>query len=119
MTAAKSYFRDRFVLLLLSIDCFLVVLVPLVIGLNIGAGGKTDYFIQYRANLGLSAFTNGGVQTFWAFMVFAVATTVFNIFLSFKVYHIKRHFTLAILSASSLLLVLTLVISTSLLINHR
>ncbi|HSX45133.1 MAG TPA: hypothetical protein VLF39_03460 [Candidatus Saccharimonadales bacterium] len=119
MTIPKNYFRDRLILLLVSINVFLTLLGCGLIALNLsGSASSASYIVQYRANLGLSAPKVGNASTFIEFMLFAVFTLVFNNILSIRVYHIKRHFSIVILSLTLLLLLLVVVVSNVLLFNH-
>jgi hypothetical protein len=115
--AAKKYFQDRIVLLLLSINVFLALLASILVLLRIDTGSGAVQIIQYRPRLGLGAFYEAGSATgLISFIVFALLVAGFHAFLSFKIYHIRRYFAIAVLSLGTLLLVLTLVISNSLLI---
>jgi len=119
MTIPKEYFHDRLILLLVSVNTFLALLANILIAFNLGDGRSNGYIVQYRANLGLSAFKAGNTPTFIEFMIFALFVLVFNTVLSIRVYHIRRHFSLAILAMTLLLLILVVVVSNVLLLNNR
>lgn len=116
MHIPKNYFHDRLVLLLLSLNSFFAVLNSILILLRLDSGRADSYIVQYRANLGLSAFKAGGSITFVSFMLFAFMVLVFSVLLSIRVYPFQRQFAIAILSLSFLLLVLSLIISNALLV---
>jgi hypothetical protein len=116
MNIPKKYFHDRMVLLLLSINTFVALLSSILILLRLD-GGRTDgYIVQYRANLGLSAFKTGSASTLISFIVFAGLVLLFHTIMSMKVYHLRRHFSVAILAMGLLLLVLSMIVSNALLV---
>ncbi|HSX44367.1 MAG TPA: hypothetical protein VLE69_03695 [Candidatus Saccharimonadales bacterium] len=119
MTVPKKYIHDRVILLLLSTNIFAALLSILLILLNMGSNHSSGYIIQYRANLGLSAFKTGDVTTFLSFMLFSLFIVSFNTVLSIKAFHVRRGFAVAILGMTLLLLVLVIVVSNALLFNNR
>ena len=119
MTIPKKYFHDRLILLLLSVNTFLTVLGAVLILLNVGGSHSNGYIVQYRANLGLSAFKSGGIMTCISFIVFSFFTLICNTVLSIRAYHVRRHFAVAVLAMTLLLLVLSIVVSNALLFNRR
>ncbi len=119
MTVPKKYIHDRVILLLLSSDIFLTILSILLILFKLGSNHGNGYIVQYRANLGLSAFKTGDVTTFISFMLFALFTLIFNTILSIRVFHVRRGFAVGVLGLTLLLLVLVIVVSNALLFNTR
>ncbi len=72
MPLSKKYLHDKFVLLLASINIFLALLCAVLILLRLGVGqGSEGYIVQYRANLGISAYKTGSVTTILSFVLFA------------------------------------------------
>ena len=116
MDITQKYFRDRLVLLLLTVNIFLAALATILILLRVSGGHGSGYFVQYRANLGLNAYTVGSVWGILAFAVFAVAVAAFHWLISLRIYHIRRPLSVAILASATLLLVLTLIVSNALLV---
>lgn len=115
MTAAKSYFQDRLVLLLLSVNAFLAFLATLLILFRVGNGGGSGFIVQYRANLGLSAYKTGSSLSLLAFIGFAILVFAAHAGLSWRSYHIRRQLSLAILVLGVILLVLCIIVSNALL----
>jgi len=104
------------VLLLLTTNTFVTLLASILILLRLD-GGRTDgYIVQYRANLGLSAFKTGDASTLISFIVFAGLVLLFHTLMSIKVYHVRRHFSVSVLAMGLLLLVLVLIVSNALLV---
>lgn len=116
MHIPKKYFHDRIVLLLLSINTFLALLCSLLILLRLDVGRPDGYIVQYRANLGLSAFKSGGASTLISFILFALVVLVFHTVLSMRIYPLRRHFAVAILGMGLLLLILSIIVSNALLV---
>ena len=72
MRIPKKYFHDRFVVLLLSANGFLVLLNSLRVLFRLDGSGSDVYIVQYRANLGLSAFKRGGAMPLLSFVAFGL-----------------------------------------------
>jgi hypothetical protein len=118
MAIPKKYFHDRLILLLLSINTFLVILIwPLVL-LKLGGGRQGSYIVQYRSNLGVSAFQTGSVWDLLAFLAFAVLVYVIHFVMSVKAYRVRQKLAVAILALGLLLEILTLIVSNALLALH-
>ena len=115
MHIPKRYFHDRIVLLLLSINTFVALLTAALILLRLDTGRPDGYIVQYRANLGLSAFKTGSARTIVTFVIFSMLVLGFHTFLSMRSYHIRRHFSIAVLGLGLLLLTVSLVVSNALL----
>ncbi len=116
MHIPKNYFHDRMVLLLLSINSFLAIIGSLLILLRLDVGRPDGYIVQYRSDLGLSAFKSGGVSTFVSFIIFIALTLIFHAVLSMRVYNIRRQLSIAILALGLLLLLLAIIVSNALLV---
>jgi len=85
--------------------------------LRLGNNGQTNnYIIQYRSNLGITAFKTGNVVNVLSFIVFAVLIAVVHTILSIKTYHIKRELSVMILSFGILLLLIATIVSNALLV---
>jgi hypothetical protein len=115
MATPKKYFHDRLVLLLLSINAFLALAGSVIILLrDIDPSGT--FAVQYRARLGLNAFTSGGATEIYSFALFSVVIFAFHFYLSRKAYPIRRHFAIAVLGMATLLLTLSILVSNALLL---
>ena len=115
----KKYLHDKMVLLLLSANLFLAFLcaVLMFLRLNIGQGAE-GYIIEYRSNLGISAFRVGGVSGLLSFAGFAFLVVIANLALSIRAYKVRRELSLAILAAGILLLLLAVIVSNALMVLH-
>jgi hypothetical protein len=116
MHIPKKYIHDKIVLLLLSISAFLAFLCVALVLLRAGLGQGVDgYIVQYRANLGLSAFQKGSIVPIISFIFFALATLVINVLISIRVYPLRRTLSLTVLVLGILILLLSIIVSNALL----
>jgi len=115
MPAAKSYFQDRLVLLLLSVNAFLTLLATLSVLFRMQGAGGSGYIVQYRANLGISAFKTGSSLTIVSFIGFALLVFAVHTVLSLRTYPIRRQLSVVVLGLGALLLILSIIVSTALL----
>ncbi len=115
MPIPKNYFHDKLVLLLLSIMTFLVLLCGILLFLRLDTE-REGYIIQYRSNLGLSAFTTGSTADMTRFVIFTVLVAAFHLVLSMKIYHRRRELSIMVLATGILLQVITIIVSNALLV---
>lgn len=118
MPIPKSYLHDKLILLLLSGNIFLAFLSVVLIFLRLNIGQGSGYIVQYRSNLGISAFTTGSINGIIAFAVFAALILLINLGLSVRTYRIRRELSVAVLAAGVLLLVLSIIVSNTLMVLH-
>ncbi len=116
MHVPKNYFHDRLVLLLLSISAFLAVAGSLVIFLRLDSSKSEGYIVQYRANLGISAFKAGRSIDLLAFIAFLFLTFVIHMILSMRSYRPNRHVSIVVLALSILLMLIAIIASNALLV---
>lgn len=115
----QKYFHDKLVLLLLSANVFLAFLCAALIFLRLNIGqGAEGYIVEYRSNLGISAFRVGGVVGLISFAGFAVLLAVVNVALSVRTYRIRRELSLSVLAAGILLLLFAVIVSNALIVLH-
>ncbi|HJQ08520.1 MAG TPA: hypothetical protein VJ836_03515 [Candidatus Saccharimonadales bacterium] len=119
MPLSKKYLHDKLILLLVSSNIFLAFLciVLLFLRLNIGQGSE-GYIVQYRSNLGISAFQTGGLVGILSFAVFALLIVVMNVILSIRTYRIRRELAVTVLIAGALLLLFAVIVSNALMVLH-
>lgn len=114
MLSTNKFFHDRLVLLLLSVNTFLVVLTTLSILFRLQGAGN-GYIVQYRAQLGIGAYKSGSVSQLLAFIAFAVLVLAVHAILSQRTYRLKRELSVLILGLGTLLLVIGFIVSNALL----
>lgn len=118
MVTDKSYFRDHFVLFLLTANAFLAFFTAIFVFLRLASSHGNGYIVQYRSSLGVSAFKTGSVSDLVSFGVFALLILVGNVALSYKSYQINRHLAITVLGLGLLLMVLDIIVSNALLVLH-
>jgi hypothetical protein len=119
MPLPQKYLHDKLILLLLSANIFLAFLCAVLIFLRLNIGQGTEgYIIEYRSNLGISAFRVGGVIGLVAFSGFALLVAIINVVLSVRTYRIRRELALAVLAAGVLFLLLAVTVSNALIVLH-
>lgn len=116
MDAPIKYFHDRLILLLITVNAFLAVLTTVLILLRLDTGNSGGYFVQYRANLGLDAYTVGSFTALLGFILFAIFVAAFHTLVSFRIYDLRRNLAVTMLALGTLLLSLTVIVSNALLV---
>ncbi len=113
-----NFFHDRAVLLLLAVNSFLTFLTIITILLRLD-GASGNYTYAYRSNLSrLSQLQVGGVQEILSFIGFVIVVFAFQLIVSRRIYHIRKHAAYATLALSSVLLLFALLVSYYLLKLH-
>ena len=118
MATTRTYFRDHFVLLLLTVNAFIALFAASFVLLKLTASHSNSYIVQYRSNLGVNAFHTGGVSEIVSFAIFALLILVIDLVLSMRTYTINRNLSIIILSIGILLTLLDIIVSNSLLMLH-
>jgi hypothetical protein len=114
MHVPKNYLHDRIVLLLLSVNTFLVLLCTTLILLKLDFGRGDGYIVQYRSNLGLEAFRSGNASGIFVFALFALLIYGLHTVISIRTYHTRRHFSYVVLGMAFLLLAIAVIVSNAL-----
>jgi hypothetical protein len=115
MNVPKNYFHDRTILLLLSINSFLVVFTIASLLLRANFHKTGGYIVGFRPTLGLNAYQVGSIGEILSFVAFVLLVFGLHSRLSMITYHARRHISVTILGLASLLLLLALIVSYSLL----
>ena len=110
----KTYFHDRLILLILSINSFLAIALILTALFALSDSGS-GFIREYRSNLGLDGYEAGGVKDVLAFAVFSVLLYVFQIYSSTKIYHIRKHISVMILLITLVIYIFSLLVINALL----
>lgn len=116
MNVPEKYFHDRLILLILSINSFVVLLNAVLILLRLDGSSTDSYIVQYRANLGLSGFEVGSSTTFFSFILFSVLMLIGTAVLSMRIYPSHRRYGVTILALGTLVIVLSLIVTNALLV---
>lgn len=116
MATAKKYIHDHFILLLLSINVFAAVFSIFWVLLKLSSTHSSSYIVQYRQNLGVSAFKSGQVGGLLSFIGFVVLIAVIHGILSMRTYPLRRQLAVVILALGILLQILAFIVSNALLV---
>lgn len=114
-----KYFRDHFILLLLTINFFLFILAVVFISVRLSSVHSTNYIIQCRNCTDPNAvnkFITGSLIDMLGFIVFSVVVVVSGSVLSYRTFAINRKLSVAVLGMGIILQVLTLIITNALFI---
>lgn len=114
MPKPQTYFHDRLILLILSINTFLALALILSSLLAL-SDNSAVYIREYRSNLGLDGYQAGGIKDILAFAFFGVITYIFQIYASVKIYHIRKHLSLMILLLTMVIYIFALLVINALL----
>ncbi|HET7672893.1 MAG TPA: hypothetical protein VFK11_00055 [Candidatus Saccharimonadales bacterium] len=114
MPKPKTFFHDRLVLLILSINTFLSVALILSVVFAL-SDNSAVYIREYRSNLGLDGYEAGGIKDIMAFAFFAVIVYGFQLYASTKIYHIRKHLSLMILLITMVIFIFSLLVINALL----
>lgn len=119
MPLPKNYLHDKLILLLLSANIFLAFLCAALVLLRLNVGqGAEGYIVEYRSNLGISAFRVGGIAGLLSFAGFAGLLLAITTALSIRTYRIRRELSISVLIAGILLLLLAAIVSNALVVLH-
>ncbi len=117
MPISRKFLHDKFILSLVSINVFAALVCIIFVLLRFGADSNSNgYIVQYRANLGISAFKTGDLSSILSFTLFAPLVAVINTILSIRMYSIKRQLAIAVLFLGILLIALAIIVSNALLV---
>jgi hypothetical protein len=115
MTIPSRYFHNRSILLLLIINSVLVLLGIILILFRLDSNTTTNYIVEYRANLGIGEYVIGSAFDMVAFVIFLVVNFGLCVLISLRVFVVRKHVSIMILSVSCLLSLLTIIVSLALL----
>ncbi len=119
MANTKSYFRDHYNLLLLSVNIFGLILVSVFIILRLVDINTSSYIVQCRNCSdpnALNKYITGGVNGLISFIFFIIVIFAGNLILSFKTYLINRNLSISILYFGIFLEIIALIVSNALFI---
>lgn len=120
MDIPKKYFQDRTILFLLSVNAFLMFAVVALVVFNLGIG-KTEHIVQCRdcSNPSVVARTyiRGNIYNIVAFIFYAVGLTLFNAYITTRLFRINRQLSVIVLAFTTLLLTIAFTVSYYLLLQ--
>src|SRR5579872_6114595 len=119
MPITSKFFKDHFILLLMTVNLFLCIVALVFITVRLSSVHSTNYIIQCRNCSDPNAvnkFITGSVVDMIGFIVFSIIVLIANGTLSYRVFVINRKLSVAILGMGIVLQVLTLIITNALFI---
>jgi hypothetical protein len=116
MATSKKYFHDHFVMLLLSVNAFLVLAGSVFILLRLSTSQGNGYIVQYRPSLGINAYRTGSVVELVGLVAFLLLVLGIHSVLSYRAYRLHRQLAIMVLALGTLLAILTIIISNALLV---
>ena len=117
MAKTKTYFRDHYILILLTINFFLSIALIIFIILRLIDIHSSNYIVQCRNCSdpnALNRFINGNIVDLISFSVFGILVFVINFVLSYKTYKLNHNLSIVILYLGILLEIFGLIVSNSL-----
>ncbi|HVU59883.1 MAG TPA: hypothetical protein VHC98_03535 [Candidatus Saccharimonadales bacterium] len=115
MTIPKQYLRDRFILLVLSINVFLTLLLTTLTLLRLDTS-HSSYIVQYRSDAAVNAFQPGSSTELLSFIGFGLIVLILHTLISLRVFLIHRQLAVVVLGLGTFLLVLATIVSNALLV---
>lgn len=116
MTIPKKYVHDKTVLLLLGVNIILLLTGILLVLFKMDSGRGSGYIIEYRSSLSIGDFKTGSAFNMLGFVFFLAATFAIDVLLSIRIYAVRRHVAVAVLSMGIVLSLLTIIVSNALLV---
>jgi len=113
MSKPKPYFHDRLVLLVITINTFLLIACVVVALLPL-TDTRGTIISEYRSNLGLDGYRAGSVGDIISFGVFAALIYIFQLYTSIKLYEKNKQASVIVLLLSTILLLFTLIVCNAL-----
>lgn len=115
MTIPKHFFHDKTVLILLTVNSVLALFAVLYIVLRVDPAEATTRIVQYRSNLGISAFKQGSTTEIQLIALFAALQYAFSWVLAIRMYAHRRHMSIVVLALTTFILLLTPIVTDALL----
>ena len=119
MAISSKFFKDHYILLLMTVNLFLCIIALVFIIVRLSSVHSTNYIIQCRNCSDPNAvnkFISGSIIDMIGFIVFSVIVLVSTGALSYRVFLINRRLSVAVLGMGIVLQVLTLIITNALFI---
>ncbi len=118
MQIPKKFFRDRLVLLLLTVLAALMAAGVSLVLLKFDISKNPITIVAFRPNIIGNNYVSGRPIDIYSLALFMVLTSVGAALLSAHVYEVRRYLSVFILASSVLLLVLSVIVANSLIALH-
>jgi hypothetical protein len=110
----KKFLHDRVVLLLITVIAVLVVIGVSIVLLRFDVSRNPTTVVAYRPNVSGTQYISGKPVDIYSLAVFMILSSVAAIFISARVYEVKKPAAMFLLSATVFLLVLSMIVANSL-----
>jgi len=110
----KKFLHDRVVLALVTLIGVLTVIGVSLVFIRFDATRNPTTTVAYRPNITGSQYQSGRPIDIYSLAIFMLITAAISVVLSRRLYGIRRHLAIFLLSAQCLLLVLAAIVSNSL-----
>ena len=114
MEIPKKFLHDRLVLLLLTVIACLVVIGVSIVLLRFDVSRNPTTVVAYRPNISGTQYISGKPIDIYSLALFMVITSAAAIFISARIYEVKKPAAVFLLSATVFLLILSTIVANSL-----
>jgi phosphate starvation-inducible membrane PsiE len=114
MEISKKFLQDKTVLLLITVIMLLLVIGVSVVLLRFDVSKNPTTVVAYRPNISGASYQSGKPIDIYGMAVYIIITAVAGVFLSARIYKIRRAISVFLLSSTVLLLILATIVANSL-----
>lgn len=114
MELPKKYLHDRLVLFLITLIAVLVVLGVSLVLLRFDISKNPTTVVAYRPNISGTIYQVGKPIDIYSMALFMVFSSAAAVFLSAKIYEIRRFVSVFVLASTAFLLILSTIVANSL-----
>lgn len=110
----KSFLHDRIVLGLVTLIGIITVIGVSLVLIRFDASRNPTTTVAYRPNITGSQYQSGKPIDIYSLAIFMLLTAIVSVIISHRLYGVRRHVALFLLSAQVFLLVMATIVSNSL-----
>lgn len=114
MDISRKFLHDRIVLILITLVSLLLVIGVSVVLLRFDVSKNPTTVVAYRPNISGSSYQSGKPIDIYSMAVFMLLTALAAVFLSAKIYEIRRSVALFVLASGVFLLLVSTIVANSL-----
>jgi hypothetical protein len=114
MEIPKKFLQDKAVLLLITIIMLFLVIGVSVVLLRFDVSKNPTTVVAYRPNISGASYQSGKPIDIYSLAIYIAFTAVAGVFLSARIYRVRRAVSVFILSSTVLLLILATIVANSL-----
>jgi hypothetical protein len=114
MDIPKKFLQDKAVLLLITLIMLLLVIGVSVVLLRFDVSKNPTTVVAYRPNISGASYQSGKPVDIYSMAFYIAFTAVAGVFLSARIYRVRRAVSVFILSSTAFLLILATIVANSL-----